>query len=752
MSPARCSPVVYGVVCLLLACGAEDPAAQSAASAAAVAPGTASVFDDALAPGWQDWSWATVNAANASPVASGTRSIAVTFSAGSGLYFHRTTASVAGMAVVSLAVNGGVTAGAHLVLVAVQGSTQLGRVDLASYCAAKSIPQNAWTRCQVPLAAVGAGTTTIDGFWIQEADGVARPAMYFDELALTPAAPVAPAGVTATASATAVALTWGAVTGATAYDVLRGTQSGGPFTRVNTAPLAGTSWTDTAVAAGTGYAYEVTATGPGGTGPASVVVSATVPAAAPPPSATTAPIYTDALAAGWQDWSWATVNMASTAPVASGARAIAVTFPAWGGLYFRRTTATITGLTTLALSVNGGATAGAHLALVAVQGSTQAGRVTLNGYCAGGVIPQNAWATCQVPLSALGPAGTIFDGFEVQEADGVARPAMYVDDVSLSGATSAPAVPAAPANLSAAVASGAVALSWSASSGATGYDVWRAAASAGPFTRLTAAAQAATSYRDAAVTAGATYWYQVTASNAAGAGAASAAASATVPAAPVVPAAPANLTASAATWAVSLSWSAASGATGYDVWRATASAGPFTRLTAAVQAATTYRDVAVAAGATYWYQVTACNAAGTGAASTAVAATIPAPVVTVTLSPSSGAVDACGGKISFLTTVTGSTNTAVTWSVPEGAAGGTVSTTGTYTAPATPGTYHVVATSAASTAATATAAVTVSERVLSVTVSPATLSLAPGATGQFTATVTTSCGTTASAQTVTAPL
>jgi hypothetical protein len=49
----------------------------------------------------------------------------------------------------------------------------------------------------------------------------------------------------------------------------------------------------------------------------------------------------------------------------------------------------------------------------------------------------------------------------------------------------------------------------------------------------------------------------------------------------------------------------------------------------------------------------------------------------------------------FTASVTGSSNTAVTWSIQEGAGGGTVSTTGLYTAPSASGTYHVVAASAA---------------------------------------------------------
>ncbi len=52
-------------------------------------------------------------------------------------------------------------------------------------------------------------------------------------------------------------------------------------------------------------------------------------------------------------------------------------------------------------------------------------------------------------------------------------------------------------------------------------------------------------------------------------------------------------------------------------------------------------------------------------------------------------------------------NPAVTWSVAEGAAGGTITTNGIYTAPNVPGTYHVVATSNVDPTQTASATVTV---------------------------------------------
>jgi hypothetical protein len=72
----------------------------------------------------------------------------------------------------------------------------------------------------------------------------------------------------------------------------------------------------------------------------------------------------------------------------------------------------------------------------------------------------------------------------------------------------------------------------------------------------------------------------------------------------------------------------------------------------------------------------------------------------------------------FTATVTGTNNTAVTWSVPEGPPGGTVDANGLYTAPAAVGTFHVIATSAADTSKTASAAVSVSTLKITVSLSP----------------------------------
>ncbi len=82
------------------------------------------------------------------------------------------------------------------------------------------------------------------------------------------------------------------------------------------------------------------------------------------------------------------------------------------------------------------------------------------------------------------------------------------------------------------------------------------------------------------------------------------------------------------------------------------------------------------------------------------------PGVAVILAPVSVNLLA-GTTQQFTATVAGSANSAVTWTVQEGSPGGTVNSSGLYTAPADAGTYHVVVKSVADTSKTAMATVTV---------------------------------------------
>ncbi len=138
------------------------------------------------------------------------------------------------------------------------------------------------------------------------------------------------------------------------------------------------------------------------------------------------------------------------------------------------------------------------------------------------------------------------------------------------------------------------------------------------------------------------------------------------------------------------------------------------------------------------YHVVATSVANPVLAGTATATVLPPPVA-VAITPSTISLSGCAAT-TFTATVSNAANTAVTWSVQEGATGGTIDAAGNYVAPAAPGAYHVVATSHADTTKSAVAAVTVSTQVLGVSVNPGATSILVGGTLQFTATVTTTCG------------
>ncbi|MGO9063305.1 MAG: hypothetical protein ACLQIH_01045 [Myxococcaceae bacterium] len=109
--------------------------------------------------------------------------------------------------------------------------------------------------------------------------------------------------------------------------------------------------------------------------------------------------------------------------------------------------------------------------------------------------------------------------------------------------------------------------------------------------------------------------------------------------------------------------------------------------------------------------------------------------IAVSVSPNTASVPT-GGTKQFMANVTGTSNTAVNWTVDE-ASGGSVSSTGLYSAPGSTGTFHVRATSAADGTTYGEAVVTVSSASgISVSVSPGTASVSTGGTKQFMANVT----------------
>ena len=157
-----------------------------------------------------------------------------------------------------------------------------------------------------------------------------------------------------------------------------------------------------------------------------------------------------------------------------------------------------------------------------------------------------------------------------------------------------------------------------------------------------------------------------------------------------------------------VTWSVQEGAAGGSI----ISAGLYT----APQVAGTYHVIATS--------VADSTKSATATIQVPVAVTVNPPVPTVFL----------GAMQTFVANVAGTTNVAVTWTIQEAPAGGSITSSGVYTAPQVPGTYHVIATSAADTTQSATA--TISVPPITVTVSPPAPTVFLGAMQTFVATVT----------------
>jgi fibronectin type 3 domain-containing protein len=154
----------------------------------------------------------------------------------------------------------------------------------------------------------------------------------------------------------------------------------------------------------------------------------------------------------------------------------------------------------------------------------------------------------------------------------------------------------------------------------SGYRIYRGTAS-GKEVFLVSVTETTTSYTDAAVADGTTYYYEVSAVSAAGDSPMSAEA---VAQRGTPPSAPTRLTATAGKAQVGLAWGAPSSnggspVTGYDIYRGTASGGE-TFLASVGASTTSYTDAGVARRTRYYYRITALNSLGESAASAEVSA------------------------------------------------------------------------------------------------------------------------------------
>jgi fibronectin type 3 domain-containing protein len=494
----------------------------------------------------------------------------------------------------------------------------------------------------------------------------------------TPAAvPAAPTGVTATAGAGNVSLAWSASTGATSYNVYRGTSAGGESATAIATGITGTSYTDSAVTAGTTYYYEVAAVNSTGTSAKSSEVHATPTSSGSTPpntavlqidagsSSAVSPFVADEdFSAGNEFSSTATI---STSGQTNAAPAAVYQTVRWNASF----NYTLPGLTPGASYVVrlhfvelSFTASGSRVFNVAINGTS-----VLSNFDIFAQVGENHALVEQFNATA-NSSGQIVVAFTQGSAD---NPSIAGLEVWTPASVT---VPATPTGVAATAGVGQVSLSWTASTGAAGYNIYRSTTSGGEGTTAYVSGVTATSYTDTAVTDGTAYYYTVSAENSAGNSAQSSQVSATPTTGVTVPATPTGVTATAGVSRVSLAWNASSGATSYNVYRSTTSGGEGTTAYASGITTASYTDSSATAGTTYYYKVAAVNSAGTSAQSSEVSAT-PTSGVTVPSAPTGVSATAGVSQVSLSWTASsGATSYNVYRSTSSGGEGTTAYVSG----------------------------------------------------------------------------
>lgn len=137
-------------------------------------------------------------------------------------------------------------------------------------------------------------------------------------------------------------------------------------------------------------------------------------------------IYGDALAPGWENWSWnTTTDFGNIQPIRSGAQSLsAIYISAWAGLYLATNSSIDSGgYDTLVFWIYGGPPGGQRLRVMLADGGDNLIEPGVNVSVAGGV-----WTKVAVTLNDLGNPAQIA-GIVWQDITGGSQPIFYLDDI-----------------------------------------------------------------------------------------------------------------------------------------------------------------------------------------------------------------------------------------------------------------------------------------------------------------------------------
>lgn len=137
-----------------------------------------SIYSDALASGWHDWSWSvTQNLDNSSPVQNGNRSISVSNTAGWGALslnrFEGEEIDLSGYEKLRFWIHGGTTGNQQIQIV----------VNAANNSEPITAVANTWTQVEIPFSSLGNPATLSSLYW-QDITNVPQATFYLDSISL----------------------------------------------------------------------------------------------------------------------------------------------------------------------------------------------------------------------------------------------------------------------------------------------------------------------------------------------------------------------------------------------------------------------------------------------------------------------------------------------------------------------------------------------------------------------------------------
>lgn len=382
------------------------------------------VYDDALGISFTDNSLISHDLASSDVVRTGQNAIRLDPDGDKGLYLYNGYAiSTRTYDRLRLWLNGGEAGGQQFVLKLTQGSVPVAELDLDELVPG-GIAAGEWREVTIDLAKLELPNAIFDGILLQGGTSGQQPSVYVDDIALLnkfiASAQIAELRIDKPRS---VLLEGGsAALSAEAF------YAGGDTETVT----EGVTWTvdrPDVVQLDQGSIVGLT---PGIAKITASYKTFTTEAYVQVTEVAAEPVYDDALADGYRNYSWHEKDLANTEQVHGGSVAIKFEPSGWDGVWLSHDGKfDIEQYYGIRFWIHGGETGGQKLYVHAYDGGAGIGGVNLNDVLPAGGIPAGQWTEVTLSMASLGLDTGDFDGLIFQAGTDQEQAAVYIDDVSL---------------------------------------------------------------------------------------------------------------------------------------------------------------------------------------------------------------------------------------------------------------------------------------------------------------------------------